>query len=202
MHDGGLLDVASICRNLKVAQQTVVHFIDLFEATHLIYRLHPYGYGKEILRARYKVYLADAAIAPAVLLKDKTTFLNDDQALGIATETAVFKHLYARYYSQNLRFTYWRDKKSQEVDILSEVGEEIVPFEVKYRSQHTEVKDLKGLGQLCKDKNIERGYIITKSLDDFGSFTFPQTNTKIMRIPAPIFCYWMGESELNHTNYK
>ncbi len=69
MHGGGLLDMATLGSNLKIAQQTVLHFIELLEATHLIYRLPPFGYGKEVLRARYKVYLADAAIAPAVLMK-------------------------------------------------------------------------------------------------------------------------------------
>ncbi|MCC2666214.1 MAG: hypothetical protein K0S63_130 [Gammaproteobacteria bacterium] len=198
MHDGGLLDIPSICSNLKVAQQTVNHFLELFEATHLIYRLNPFGYGKEILRAKYKVYLADAAIAPAVLLKDKTTFLNDPQALGIAVETAVFKHLYARYYSQNLRLTYWRDKKNQEVDLIAEIGEKIMPFKVKYRSQHTDARDLKGLIQLCQNKSLDRGYVITKSLDDFGSLLIPNTCINIMRIPAPLFCYWMGEAELHN----
>jgi uncharacterized protein len=200
MHDGGLLDVSSICSNLKVAQQTASHFIELFEATHLIYRLPPYGYGKEILRAKYKVYLADAAIAPAVLLKGKS-MLDDSTALGVATETCVFKHLFARYYSQSLRFTYWRDKQSQEIDLIAETGSEIIPFEVKYRSQHVDLRDLKGLLQLCKEKSIGHGYVITKSLDDFGSFIVPSTSTKIMRIPAPLFCYWMGASELAQRNF-
>lgn len=56
MHGGGLLDMAALGSNLKIAQQTVLHFIELLEATHLIYRLPPFGYGKEVLRARYKVY--------------------------------------------------------------------------------------------------------------------------------------------------
>lgn len=196
MHDGGLLDMVDLCANLEVKRPTAQNFIELLEATHLIYRLPPFGYGKDILRARFKIYLADAAIAPAVMLKGKA-ILEDPAALGVATETAVFKHLFARYYAQNVRFTYWRGKKDREVDLVAEIGGQIIPFEVKYRAQHTGLRDLKGLLELCQQKNIDRAYVVTKSLEDFGVVAdLPDTATRILRIPAPLLCYWMGESEL------
>lgn len=199
MHDGGLLDMGDLCANLEVKRPTAQNFIELLEATHLIYRLPPYGYGKDVLRARFKVYLADAAIAPAVMLKGKA-ILEDPAALGVATETAVFKHLFARYYAQNVRFTYWRGKKDREVDLVAEVEGQIIPFEVKYRAQHTGARELKGLLELCGQKKLARGYVVTKSLDDFGVMksgpTSEDTATQIMRIPAPLLCYWMGASEL------
>lgn len=202
MHDGGLLDMVDLCANLQVKRPTAQHFIELLEAAHLIYRLPPSGYGKDILRARFKVYLADAAIAPAVMLKGKA-FLEDAAALGIATETAVFKHLFTRYYAQSVRFSYWRGKRDLEVDLLAEVGEEIIPFEVKYRAQHTGARELKGLIELCQAKRIARGYVVTKSLDDFGPMHgLPNTPVEagnaaaqIMRIPAPLLCWWMGATE-------
>jgi uncharacterized protein len=196
MHDGGLLDMPDLCSNLAVKRPTAQHFIELLEASHLIYRLPPFGYGKDILRARYKIYLADAAIASAVLLKGKSV-LDDAQALGVATETAVFKHLFTRYYAQSVRFTYWRGQQEREVDLVAEMGSHIVPFEVKYRAQHTGLRDLKGLLELCEKKSIERAYVITKSLDDFGLLAQKSdTKTAIMRLPAPLLCYWMGEAEL------
>ncbi len=196
MHDGGLLDMVDLCANLEVKRPTAQSFIELLEATHLIYRLPPFGYGKDVLRARFKIYLADAAIASAVMLKGKA-ILEDPAALGVATETAVFKHLFARYYAQNVRFTYWRGKKDREVDLVAEVGGQIIPFEVKYRAQHTGLRDLKGLLELCQQKSIDRGYVVTKSLDDFGTIPdLPDTKTRILRIPAPLLCHWMGESEL------
>ena len=205
MHDGGLLDMVDLCSNLEVKRPTAQNFIELLESTHLIYRLPPYGYGKDVLRARFKIYLADAAIAPAVMLKGKT-ILEDPAALGVATETAVFKHLFARYYAQNVRFTYWRGKKDREVDLVAEVDGQIIPFEVRYRAQHTGARELKGLIELCELKKITRGYVVTKSLDDFGLMTgMPQggdTATQIMRIPAPLLCYWMGGSELNQTEVQ
>ena len=84
-----------------------------------------------------------------------------------------------------------------EVDLVAEVGGQIIPFEVKYRAQHTGLRDLKGLLELCQQKSIDRGYVVTKSLDDFGVIAdLPDTTTRILRIPAPLLCYWMGEFEL------
>ena len=108
--------------------------------------------------------------------------------------------MFARYYSQNVRFNYWRGIKDHEVDVVAQIGDQIIPFEVKYRSQHTNVKALKGLLELCEKKNIAHGYVITKSLDDFGIMkNLPKSRTNIMQIPAPLFCYWIGESELKQT---
>jgi hypothetical protein len=195
MHDGGLLDMKALCDNLEVKRPTAQSFIALLEATHLIFRLKPYGYGKDILRAKHKIFLADAAIAPAVLLKGKS-IIEDSGLLGIAVEAAVFKHLFTRFYAQNIDFSYWHGKKKHEVDIVGQIGNTIVPFEVKYRNQNTMMKDLKGLLELCQKKSIEHGYVITKSLDDFGLIENEHANVKIMKVPAPIFCYWMGQAEL------
>jgi hypothetical protein len=203
LHDGGLLDMVVLCSNLEVKRPTAQHFIELLEATHLIYRLAPYGYGKDVLRARFKIYLADAAIAPAVMLKGKA-IVEDAAALGVATETAVFKHLFARYYAQNVRLSYWRGKREHEVDLVAEVGGELIPFEVKYRAQHTGARELKGLIELCQAKRIARGYVVTKSLDDFGLMqglpapapSAEPAATQIMRIPASLLCYWMGATEI------
>lgn len=55
MHVGGLLDMADLCANLEVKRPTAQNFIELLEATHLIYGLPPFGYGKDVLRARFKI---------------------------------------------------------------------------------------------------------------------------------------------------
>lgn len=66
------------------------------------------------------------------------------------------------------------------------------------------MRELKGLIERCEQKSITRGYVVTKSLDDFGPMTgLPQTGetaSQIMRIPAPLLCYWIGASELSQNN--
>jgi len=83
LHDGGLLDMQALCKNLAVKKPTATNFIELLAAVHLIHKLPPLGYGKEVLRGRHKVYLADAAISPSVLSKGRA-LLEDAALLGRA----------------------------------------------------------------------------------------------------------------------
>ena len=190
LHDGGLLDMPSLCQNLEVKRPTAQHFIELLESVNLIHRLEPYGYGKEVLRARYKIYLADAALAPSIMLTGKE-LIDNPTGLGIACETAVFRHIWAHYTPQHGRVTYWRRKQDREVDLVAALGERLTPFEVKYRQDVHGPRDLKGLLELCAQKQIPRGYAVTKSINDFG----PVDGTPIFRIPAPVLCYWLGAAE-------
>ena len=80
-----------------------------------------------------------------------------------------------------------------------EISENLIPLEVKYESQFVTAKDVQGLINFCYEKKtIPFGYVLTKSANDIGLL---ETNhkipmTQIMRIPAAIFCYWLGESEI------
>ncbi len=197
LHDSGLLDMPTLCKSLEVKKPTANNFIALLENAHLIRRLAPFGYGKEILRAHYKVYLADAAIAPSVMLKGKL-LLEDAAALGVAVETAFFKHVVTRYYEQSVAFNYWKGKKDREVDIVVTLEGRLVPFEVKYRSQATGLGDLKGMQQFCAEKKVSRGYVITKEMTDFGVLSLGAEGgaATVVKIPAPLACYWLGRSEV------
>ncbi len=203
LHDGGLLDMVDLGKNLAVKKPTAQNYIALLESTNLVHRLPPHGYGKEILRARFKVYLADAAIAPSVLLKGKA-LLEDATAVGRAVETAFFKHVFTRYYSFNVGFGYWRGRKDEEVDIVAEVQGRLVPFEVKYSHQHTGLGDLKGLVTFCREKTVSHAYAVTREVSDFSVLQLEDTpvRTRILKIPAPLACYWLGRSELQSAGRK
>lgn len=200
MHDGGMQEITTISKDLRIAKPTVQNFIDLFESTHLIYRLPPFGYGKEVLRGKNKLYLSDPAIAPAVLMKGKA-ILENARALSQCVETAIIGHLWSHCISNQARFSYWRNQKEQEVDLVVEMGEAIIPFEVKYQSQMVQMRDVLGLIDLCGQKtSIQHGYVITKSPQDIGPFQEKPLQKKQMRIPASLFCYWLGASEFVQKN--
>jgi hypothetical protein len=198
LHDGGQLSLPDLCKHLELNKPTVGNFVSLLEAAHLIYRLLPFGYGKQVLRGRPKIYLADAAIAPSVFLKGKS-LLEDSDALGRAVETAFFKHVFTRYYAQSPGFSYWRGRRDHEVDIIAELPDRLVPFEVKYRaSADTAPGQLKGLAEFCGDRHVAQAYVITRDLADFGVTRLGrgQVETAVLRVPAPLACYWLGQSEL------
>jgi len=190
LHDGGIVDVPTLASSLQVSAQSVNNFVDLLEASHLIYKLRPHGYGKEVLRGKYKVYLADPAIAGSVMLRGRD-LLEDGRALGAAVEAAFFKHVFTSYYEVSIGFSFWRGKKEREVDIVASIGDLIVPFEVKYATSSVGRDDLKGLGEFCQQRRVERAYVITREMSDFDIVELGAT--PVLKIPAPLACYWLGQ---------
>jgi predicted AAA+ superfamily ATPase len=200
-HDGGVLDMQALCSTLELNKTTVNNFLELLAATHLIYKLKPLAYGKEVLRAKHKVYLADAAIAGSVMLWGQG-LLENPTRLGKAVETSVFKHLFTRYYPTAIDFAYWRGKNDIEVDIVAEFSNLIVPFEVKYAKTISH-DDLRGLRALCRSRPVPRAYVITRDIEDFSVETIEceteegSRTTVVARIPAPLACYWLSKAELD-----
>ena len=201
-NDGGILDLGKVAGELQgITKAGVTKFVDLFEATHLIYRLKPFGYGKEVLRGRDKVYLADAAIAGAVMLMGRK-LLERPGRLGNAVETAFFKHVFTRYYRQNPRFSYWRDgPKGAEVDLIAELPDRCVPFEVKYQDAEIDGQKLTGLRMFAEDREVEYAYVVTQRPQDFRVLQLTSARkgrqgvklaTKTLAIPAPLACYWLS----------
>lgn len=203
-HDGGILDVPTLSKEVDgVSRQSVNNFLDLFEATHLAYRLRPFGYGKEVLRGRSKVYLADAALPGAVLLLGRRLLEKPDR-LGAAVETAFFKHLFTRYYPQQPEFTYWQDRKNRnlEVDLIARAGDRLVPFEIKYQDAEPAVRKLKGLRLFLEERGIAEGYVITQRWEDFGVIQATSAqrgreneklDARILAVPAPLACYLLSQ---------
>ena len=68
---------------------------------------------------RFKYYLADAAIGPAILMKGKTV-LEDAHALSTCVETTVMAHLSVHSNINQAQFSYWRNSREKEVDMIVE----------------------------------------------------------------------------------
>lgn len=193
LHEGGILDVTQLCTLLELKKPTVMRFLEILESAHLIYKLPRFGYGKEVLRARQKVYLADASIAGSVLLKG-SSLLEDGPRLGAAIETAFFKHVFTRYYQTSVGFSYWKGKRDLEVDIIAEAEGDIIPFEVKYTQGSIGNADLRGLKELCSEKRISRAYLVGRDFDSFGVVNLTR-DVQVLCIPAPLACLWLSQWE-------
>jgi len=193
-HSSNIIAVDAISKELQgVSRATVEDYISYMESANLLYRSYPVDLGgKKVLKAKAKIYIADAAIRNAVLMDDNLTL--DPEELGITIETAVYKHVAAFYYQNTTKVGYYRGgKKNNEIDIVVEFPSGKILIEVKYRDKATIDAD-DAIFNLA-DEAIS-SIVITKRADDYG--VQPSSGSKkILRLPAFAFLYLLGNAEKN-----
>ena len=146
-----------------------------------------------MLKAKPKIYIADAAIRNAVLMDDDA--MTNPVEMGKIVETAVYKHIAAFYYQHATTVGYYRGgSKNKEIDIVVEYPKiKNIMIEVKYR-EDAAIPDDSAICQLAKDASS--AIIVTKTPEDYGVHHAPD-GTRIVRIPAYAFLYLLGHAEKN-----
>lgn len=98
-----------------------------------------------------------------------------------------------------MNFCYRRVKDGREVDIVAEVGDKLIPFEVKYAQSPIEPHDLAGLRDLCKAKQVSRSYLITRNRSEPGPIDSSSSDeafrSTVMRVPALLACLRLSQLE-------
>jgi len=189
-----IISVDTIAKELEgVSRSTVNDYIEYMESANLIYRSLPVDVsGKQVLKARAKIYIADAAIRNAVLADDN--MLLDPVQMGIAVETAVYKHIAAFYYPNTTCVGYHRDGRrngDREIDIVVDFPNGRILVEVKYREKVTIGKN-DAIYEWADAASC--ALVITKRDDDYG-LQPSQDRNKILRLPAFAFLYLLGNAE-------
>ena len=184
-----IVNIQTLTKELDgVTRATVEKYIDYLESANLIYVSPLVSIGtKQALKAQNKIYIADAAMRNAVLMRDDIT--NDPKELGIIAETAVYKHIRAIYYGASAQIGYYRGgKKESEIDIVVKSTRfPPIMIEVKYRDQ-AKIAETDAIVTLSEQKYPN--LVITKRANDFGECSYG--DKKIYRIPAPAFLYMLG----------
>lgn len=188
-----IVSIEAIAKELSgVSRPTVENYIRYLESANLIYQSWPIDMaGKKVLKARPKIYIADAAIRNAVLMDDG--MLTDPVQMGKIVETAVYKHVAAFYYQQATSVGYFRGgKRSKEIDIVVDYPNiKKILIEVKYREE-APIADDDAIAALCEEASL--AIIVTKNPQDFG-LHHTKSGTDMIRIPAFAFLYLLGNAE-------
>ena len=192
---GGILAHQACAKDLGTTTTTVSNHLTLLEQANLIYRLPPSGLGgKQVLKARNKYYLVDAALRNAVLLRGEEIYTHPEE-MGTIVETTVLRHLFTYYYRDTPEIVYWRDALTQrEVDIIVRSPAYVLPFEIKYK-ENPRLDRKSGLGTYCSSENPKQAYLVTKRDADFAVAQLKGIDTEFVKIPAYILCYLLGQSE-------
>jgi predicted AAA+ superfamily ATPase len=162
---GQIMEYESIGRALGLSRQTVSNYVFYLEQSNLIMVLKNYtkGYLSGVRKAK-KFYIRDHGIINSLLGRTQDIF--SENLIGGVFETVVANHLKAGYF--------WRER--YEADFILELDGEIVPVEVKYR---TDVRELGGLERCMKKFGSKRAIVVTKDLFKLGE--------RILFVPAWLF---------------
>jgi len=195
IHTGGILEIQKVANALEVSPSTVSSHAGFLAQAGLIYVLPPIRIGgKKVLKARNKIYLADAALRSAVLLRGDDVLTRPDE-LGMIVETAVLRHLISYHYADNPRVGYWRDSPSgREVDIIVESPGYRIAVEVKYRLD-AGIPAKAGIHSYCDAESVSHAYWVTQRGNDFDVRPCGTSKTPVLRIPAHLFMYLLGQAE-------
>ena len=191
-----IVNVSSICQELKINRVTLDKYIRYLESANLIYISNQINISpKQALKSQSKIYISDAALRNALLMKDDIT--NDPTELGIVAEIAVYKHVKVFSYQGLANVGYFRGTpKDKEIDIVVQYhqGESPIMIEVKYRCD----SKIKENDAIVTYSSLDKpNLVVTKSIDDYGLFHYGE-NKAIYKIPAPVFLYLLGYIESNN----
>lgn len=188
-----IISIDAITKELNgVSRTTVENYIQYLESANLIYQSWPVDMaGKKVLKARPKIYIADAAIRNAVLMDE--SIITDPVGMGKVVETAVYKHVTAIYYKFATSVGYFRGgKKNKEIDVVVDYPKiKNILIEVKYR-EGAPIADDDAIVEFCDEASA--AIIITKTPNDFGVHNTPN-GRELLRIPAFAFLYLLGNAE-------
>lgn len=191
-NSSGIIALEAIAKELQsISAKTIADYISYLESAHLIYKSAPVDLsGKKILRPKNKIYIADAAIRNAVIMRDD--ILTDPEELGVVAETTIYKHV-AEFYDQNATQTgYYRNAGTKkEIDIVVEYAGGKILIEVKYRS-NTELGANEAI--VNEAQKADRSLLITKNADDYGIKKL-HSGAELTKIPGFAFCYLLGHTE-------
>jgi predicted AAA+ superfamily ATPase len=117
-----------------VDSKTINSWIGILESTFVAFRLQPYhkNYNKRIVKMS-KLYFYDTGLASTLLGIENSIQLDINSYKGPLFENLIvvdfIKNRFNQAKSNNLYF--WRDSMGNELDILIEVGNSLIPIEIK-----------------------------------------------------------------------
>ncbi|HLD61745.1 MAG TPA: ATP-binding protein [Patescibacteria group bacterium] len=157
-------NLTKLSQEALVSQPAIKEFYRILEDTLIVERVEPYvkSARKRILSSpRY--YFFDLGVRNALARLPLSPDLINAQK-GVLFEHAVMLEIIrrTRLLHKDYRVHFWRTQHGLEVDCVIDMGDEIVPIEIK-ASRSVSLSDIRGLRTFLEDykKNAKRGYVIT-----------------------------------------
>jgi predicted AAA+ superfamily ATPase len=169
---GQLVNYASISNAIGVSQPTVKKWLSLLETSGVIFLLSPHhaNFKKRIVKTQ-KLFFMDTGILCYLLSIRTAAELKNHPLFGSIFETFIINELYKRIYhlGEKPPLYFWRDKTGNEVDLILDKGQNLIPVEIK--SSMTYDRSLKsGLSKWLGLKNnmAKKGFVLYRGEEIVG----------------------------------
>jgi predicted AAA+ superfamily ATPase len=134
LRTGSLMNQAEMARDAGLAQPTAHRYLNLLEASYLVYRLPVYAVNraKRVIKAP-RLFVCDSGLAAYLAGVETGAELGKAGLAGALLETLVLCDLLAWREGMTPRpeILYWRLASGPEVDFVIERAGQVVPLEVK-----------------------------------------------------------------------
>ncbi len=139
---GQLLNLASLGNDCGITHNTAKAWLSILEASYIVFLLQPYNqnYGKRLVKTP-KLYFHDTGLAAWLLSIQDRHQLSIHPMRGALFENMVISELLKNLYNNGLpsNLFFWRDNIGTEVDLIYEIGNDVIAVEMK--SGQTVTKD-------------------------------------------------------------
>ncbi len=195
-NNGGALDRRELAKSCGLSPASAKQHLEALLSTQHASRLAGTIQGRGMFNARHRMYVSDHAVALAVTEGGADALLRRDAAWN-AVRCMAFGHIDQLRKNSLAPMCYWKDASGRhEVDFVLMGIDEPVPVAVRRGKESGSQPDLRGLAGLHAHRGFSRGYVVTDSADDIGPAETIGHSSKpegrIMKVPALLFCYWLG----------
>jgi len=129
-----ILNLSSLATDCGVDQKTAAAWIDLLEASYVVYLLKPHyeNLNKRIIKSP-KLYFFDVGLVAYLLGIRNKSDLNSHPLRGQLFETLVVAEFLKYYHNRGIvpPLTYYRDSRGHEIDLMVNLGNRSFPVEIK-----------------------------------------------------------------------
>ncbi|HFQ80988.1 MAG TPA: ATP-binding protein [Desulfobacterales bacterium] len=131
---GQLLNLSNLANECGITHNTAKSWISILESSYLVFLLKPHykNFNKRLVKTP-KLYFHDTGLAAWLLNIHDEAQLSIHPARGPLFENwVVSEYLKKRFnQGQNSNLYFWRDNTGNEVDIIIDQGDKLIPIEVK-----------------------------------------------------------------------
>ena len=131
---GQLLNVSSLATDCGITHTTAKAWISVLEASYILFLLHPHhaNFNKRLIKSP-KMYFHDVGLMAWLLGIESAKQIDTHPLRGALFETAMVSELKKTIlnHGKSDRLFFWRDSNGNEVDVIIEQGDLLLPVEMK-----------------------------------------------------------------------